>query len=282
MQARPAGARSAAPRAPAARGSRHIASRRAPLARRPLAAQESGVETAEAASQEEHQVVPMADSLVERAKLVVETNFVDEAFAEHFVPELEAELTALRARAEGAEASASQMEEQLKEVRDKFMRLQADFDNFRKRTATEKDALRSQIKGDTVAELLPLVDNFELAKTQLKLETEGEKRVDAAYQGLYKQMVELFRGLGLEATPGVGSPFDPNLHDAIMREPNSEVPDGTVLEEFRKGFTIGDKLLRPAMVKVSFRDEPAASQPSGAESGDATAGSSDAAASGSE
>lgn len=113
MQARPAGAASAAPRAPAARGSRHIAPRRAPLARRTLAAQvsgssrfsargvprrplwctlshmfiawsrlqESGVETAEAASQEDHQVVPMADSLVERAKLVVETNFVDEAFA---------------------------------------------------------------------------------------------------------------------------------------------------------------------------------------------------------
>lgn len=226
-------------------------------------------------------MVPMADSLVERAKLVVETNFVDEAFAANFVPELEAELTALRTRADDAEASASQMEEQLKEVREKFMRLQADFDNFRKRTAAEKDSLRTQVKGDTVAELLPLVDNFELAKTQLKLETEGEKRVDAAYQGLYKQMVELFRGMGLEATPGVGSPFDPNLHDAIMREPSSEVPDGTVLEEFRKGFTIGDKLLRPAMVKVSYRDEPA-SEASGAESGDASAQSSDAAASGSE
>ncbi|KAL4422080.1 hypothetical protein ABPG77_001548 [Micractinium sp. CCAP 211/92] len=282
MQARPTGALSAAPRAFGARGSRHIAPRRAPLARRTLAAQESGVETAEAASQEDHQVVPMADSLVERAKQVVETNFVDEEFAANFVPELEAELTALRTRADSAEASASQMEEQLKEVRDKFMRLQADFDNFRKRTTAEKDSLRSQVKGDTVAELLPLVDNFELAKTQLKLETEGEKRVDAAYQGLYKQMVELFRGLGLEATPGVGSPFDPNLHDAIMREPNSEVPDGTVLEEFRKGFTFGDKLLRAAMVKVSYNDGPVASEASGAESGDASAGSSDAAASGSE
>ncbi|EFN54265.1 hypothetical protein CHLNCDRAFT_36141 [Chlorella variabilis] len=144
------------------------------------------------------------------------------------------------------------------DTRDKFLRLQADFDNFRKRTAGEKDALRVSVRGDTVAELLPLVDNFELAKAQLKLETEGEKRVDAAYQGLYKQMVELFRGLGLEAVPGVGSPFDPNLHDAIMREASEDVPDGTVLEEFRKGFVIGDKLLRPAMVKVSYSDAPAA------------------------
>lgn len=85
------------------------------------------------------------------------------------------------------------------------------------------------------------VDNFELAKQQLKLESEGEKRVDAAYQGLYKQMVELFRGMGLEATPGVGAPFDPNLHDAIMREESDDVADGTILEEFRKVGAAGER-----------------------------------------
>ena len=64
-------------------------------------------------------------------------------------------------------------------------------------------------------------------------------------------MVESFRSLGVEATPGVGHPFDPKFHDAIMQEPNDDVPDGTVLAEFRKGFKLGDKLLRAAMVKVS-------------------------------
>ena len=63
-------------------------------------------------------------------------------------------------------------------------------------------------------------------------------------------MVEIFRTLGVDAVPGVGQPFDPNFHDAVMREQNDEVPDGTVLQEFRKGFRHGDKLLRPAMVKV--------------------------------
>jgi molecular chaperone GrpE len=160
----------------------------------------------------------------------------------------------------------------VQDTRDKFLRLQADFDNFRKRTAGEKDALRTSVKADTVGELLPLVDNFELAKTQLKLESEGEKKVDAAYQGLYKQMVEIFRGLGLEAVPGVGSPFDPSLHDAIMREASDQVPDGTVLEEFRKGFTLGDRLLRPAMVKVSYNDAaPAAPQPDSSAAADAAA-----------
>ena len=63
-------------------------------------------------------------------------------------------------------------------------------------------------------------------------------------------MVEIFRTLGVDAVPGVGQPFDPNFHDAVMREQNDDVPDGTVLQEFRKGFRHGDKLLRPAMVKV--------------------------------
>lgn len=192
----------------------------------------------------------------------------------------------------------------VQDTRDKFLRLQADFDNFRKRTAGEKDALRASVKADTVGELLPLVDNFELAKSQLKLESEGEKKVDAAYQGLYKQMVEIFRGLGLEAVPGevpgnsvgggcfsalpaspatpprpagaplapgVGSPFDPALHDAIMREASDEVPDGTVLEEFRKGFALGDRLLRPAMVKVSYNDAAPTPAPPSSGADDAAA-----------
>lgn len=80
-------------------------------------------------------------------------------------------------------------------------------------------------------------------------------------QGLYKQMVDIMKGLGVDAVDTVGALFDPELHEAIMREPNDEVPDGTVLMEFRKGFRMGDRLLRPAMVKVSFT-EAAAEPPS--------------------
>ena len=65
-------------------------------------------------------------------------------------------------------------------------------------------------------------------------------------------MVQAFRDLGVEAVPGVGHPFDPNFHEAIMQEPNDDVPDGTILQEFRKGFQCGDRLLRAAMVKVAF------------------------------
>ena len=72
-------------------------------------------------------------------------------------------------------------------------------------------------------------------------------------QGVYKQMVEAFRSLGVEAVPGPGNPFDPEVHEAIMREENDDVPDGTVLKEFRRGFKLGSQLLRAAMVQVRQR-----------------------------
>ena len=90
-------------------------------------------------------------------------------------------------------------------------------------------------------------------KLRLKggLQSRFASQVLMGVQGLYKQMVDSFRSLGVEAVPGVGHPFDPNFHEAIVSETNDDVPDGTVLQEFRKGFQCGDRLLRPAMVKVS-------------------------------
>lgn len=202
----------------------------------------------------------MAASLIERAEEVASSGVVDDAFRKTYVTELKAELEALQTAVSSAEASAAALEEVLKTTKDQYMRLSADFDNFRKRTAGERESLMSSVKGDTMSALLPLIDNFELAKSQLKPESDGEKKIDGAYQGLYKQMVELFRGLGLEAVPGAGEPFDPELHEAIMREASEDVPDGTILDEFRKGFRLGDRLLRPAMVKVSYSDAPVAAQ----------------------
>ena len=92
---------------------------------------------------------------------------------------------------------------------------------------------------------------------QLKAETEGEEKINASYQGLYKQTVDILKGLGVEPVPTVGAPFDPALHDAIAREASDDVADGTVLTEFRKGFELKGALIRPAMVKVSYTDAPA-------------------------
>ena len=215
-------------------------------------AEASGSSASEAET-EEAPVMTMADSLIERAQEAAagSAGVVDETF----VAELTAELEQLKFRAESAEKSAVAFEDTLKSTKDQFVRLTADFENFRKRSLNEQEELKTKVRGDTLLELLPLIDNFDLAKQQLKIETEGEEKIAKAYDGLYKQMVELFRGLGLEATPGVGTEFDPEVHEAIMREHSDEFDEGIVSEEFRKGFMFKERLLRAAMVKVAFKEQ---------------------------
>jgi len=181
------------------------------------------------------------------------------------VADVEAELADLHDRLAAADQRIVSLEGTAQQAKEQLLRLGADFDNFRKRTSAEKEALGVSVKGDVVTQLLPLVDNFELARTQVKAETEAELKINNAYQGLYKQMVDIMRALGVETVDTTGEIFDPMKHDAIMREQNDDVEDGTVLQEFRKGFRMGERLLRPAMVKVSFTDAPAASAPAAEE-----------------
>lgn len=102
-------------------------------------------------------------------------------------------------------------------------------------------------------------------RVQIETQTEGEEKINQSYQGLYRNMVDIFKAMGLAAVPTVGAEFDPNLHDAIQREEVTDQPDGVVLEEYRKGFMFEDQLLRAAMVKVAANSsKPPAS---GTESG---------------
>lgn len=149
---------------------------------------------------------------------------------------------------------AKQVSSLIEEVsvgKERLLRLNADFENFRKRSERDRINVGANVKGDVLTSLLPMVDNFERAKTQIKVETEGEKMIDNSYQGIYKQFVEIVKGLGISVVETVGKEFDPNIHEAIMREESSQYAEGVVSEEFRRGFVLGDKLLRPAMVKVS-------------------------------
>jgi molecular chaperone GrpE len=145
------------------------------------------------------------------------------------------------------------MEDQVAAMKDQYLRLNADFDNFRKRTLKEKENLSSSAKGDFVKALLPVLDNFDLAEKNIKGETEGEQKILTGYQNMHKQLMEILSSQGLEAVPGVGAPFDPNSHEAIMREESEEAEEDTILEEFRKGYIIGGTLIRASMVKVSAK-----------------------------
>ncbi|KAK3284374.1 G1/S-specific cyclin-E1 [Cymbomonas tetramitiformis] len=204
---------------------------------------------AEPEVEEEETETPIMD----RVKEVVDN--------EDLISDLEAEFSRLTTLISELEEKSGPMETELSKLQEQSLRLNADFDNFRKRTVREKEQLANSSKSAVLEELLPVIDAFDLSAGQLKIETEGEQKVADSYQGLYKQMMEIFEKIGLKNVPGVGSPFDPNLHDAIMREETTEMEDGAVLEEFRKGFMFGDTLIRASMVKVAVNDSAPPAKP---------------------
>ncbi|KAL6523322.1 hypothetical protein OROGR_016925 [Orobanche gracilis] len=173
------------------------------------------------------------------------------------IAEVESFLRTIEEEKVDLERKVATLSEELSYERDRVLRTIADFDNFRKRTERERLSLFSNAQGEVVESLLPILDNFERAKSQIKLETEGEEKVSNSYQSIYKQFVEVFRSLGVVPLETVGKPFDPMLHEAIIREESTQYEDGVVIEEYRKGFQLGDRLLRPSMVKVSAGPGPA-------------------------
>lgn len=145
---------------------------------------------------------------------------------------------------------------QLEERTGQCVRIAADFDNYRKRTQREREELEQQIKCSTINELLPVVDNFERARSQIKPQTEQETTIHKSYQSVYKQLVECLKRIGVSPMRSEGKEFDPNLHEAVMRQPTDEHPEGTVMEELQRGYMLGDRVLRHALVKVAAAPEP--------------------------
>ncbi len=146
-------------------------------------------------------------------------------------------------------------------LRGQCMRIAADFDNFRKRQSRDQDDLRLQITCSTLGEILPVVDNFERARQQLKPQHEEALTLHGSYQGLYRQLVDVFKQLGVSPMRVEGEPFDPNLHEAVLREPSQEHPEDVVIEELQRGYHLNGRVLRHALVKVSMG--PGAAGPAG-------------------
>jgi molecular chaperone GrpE len=144
---------------------------------------------------------------------------------------------------------------QLEERNSQYMRIAADFENYRRRVSKEKEDTETQVKRNTIMELLPVVDNFERARAHLKPQDDGEMTIHKSYQGVYKQLVDSLKKMGVSPMRPEGQEFDPNLHEAVMREPTDEHPEGTILEELVRGYFFGDRVLRHAMVKVAAPKE---------------------------
>ncbi|MCL7029879.1 hypothetical protein MKW94_028643 [Papaver nudicaule] len=135
--------------------------------------------------------------------------------------------------------------------KENYIHLQADFENFRKRFEKDRVRLTSNTQVDLIESLLPLVDSFERAKQQCRPETEKEEKLVTSYQGIYKQFVETMRSLRVAVIGTVGKPFDPSLHEAIAREESQLFREGIIVQEVLRGFLLGDRVVRPAKVKVS-------------------------------
>ncbi|MBD1822565.1 nucleotide exchange factor GrpE [Cyanobacteria bacterium FACHB-DQ100] len=196
-----------------------------------------------------------SDPLSEPASDAVETNSGVEGSTDQDTTDYEAAFMELRSNYAAKEREIEGLKKQAEELNNQYMRIAADFENFRRRTQREREELETQIKCNTVKELLPVVDNFERARSQIKPQTESESNIHKSYQGVYKDMVDRLKKVGVAPMRAEGKEFDPNLHEAVMRQPTSEHPEGTVVEELMRGYTLDDKVLRHAMVKVAAPPE---------------------------
>ena len=138
-------------------------------------------------------------------------------------------------------------EEKYNAERDAHLRVAAEFDNFRKRTVKEKEASYGNGKADAVAKMLPVYDNLERALNQPTEDAAYKKGVELTMN----ELVKIFTGLGVEIFGNVGDPFDPNLHNAVMHIESEELGENVISQVFQKGFKIGDKVVRFAMVQVA-------------------------------
>ena len=156
------------------------------------------------------------------------------------------------------ESRLQQLEKEHETLNSQYMRIAADFDNFRKRQTRDQDDLKIQLTCTTLSEILPIVDNFERARQQLNPEGEEAQTLHRSYQGLYKQLVEVLKNLGVAPMRVVDQAFDPSLHEAVMREPSDEKAEDIVIEELQRGYHLNGRVLRHALVKVSMGPGPKA------------------------
>ena len=146
-----------------------------------------------------------------------------------------------------AEPEVNPWEEKYNAERDAHLRVAAEFDNFRKRTIKEKEASYGLGRADAVAKMLPVYDNLERALQQETSDAAFKKGVEMTMTELLK----IFGSLGVEVYGNVGDQFDPNLHNAVMHIENEELEENSISAVFQKGFKIGDKVVRFAMVQVA-------------------------------
>ena len=151
---------------------------------------------------------------------------------------------------EKSETEDNDLQKKYDELNQQYLRLAADFDNYRKRQEQEKESLIGYGTEIALTKLIEVLDNFDGARKSLENVDDPEK-IKESFDLINKQVVETLSKMGLEEIKAIGEEFDPNFHEAVMQTPTEEYPEHTVMQELRKGYKMGDKVLRATMVNVA-------------------------------
>lgn len=144
----------------------------------------------------------------------------------------------------------TKLQEEYNKLNQQYIRLAADFDNYRKRQEQERENLIKFGTENALKNMLEILDNFERGQKALESVEDCEK-VKESFDLIHKQVIETLTKLGLEKIKAIGEEFDPNFHEAVMQTPTSEYPENSVITELKKGYKVGDKVIRPTLVNVA-------------------------------
>lgn len=153
-------------------------------------------------------------------------------------------------KSEAAEEEVNPLQTKYDELNNHYIRLAADFDNYRKRQAQERESLLKYGAENTVKKLIEVLDNFDRGAKAIETVEDCEK-VKECFNLAYKNFKDVLTKIGLEEIKAEGEEFDPNLHEAVMQTPTSDKPEHTIIAELQKGYKLGDKVLRPTLVNVA-------------------------------
>jgi molecular chaperone GrpE len=174
-----------------------------------------------------------------------EEEVVEEVFAEDA-----SQQTAETPEQDPSQQKIAELEGKLEEAENRYLRLQADFDNFRRRSRIELEAGAKYRAQGIITDLLPAIDNFERAM-KMEVDNEQAKSLMQGVEMVYRGVLDALKNEGVEVIEAVGKEFDPHLHQAVMQAEDENYGPNIVVEEFQKGYMLKDRIIRPAMVKVN-------------------------------
>lgn len=148
------------------------------------------------------------------------------------------------------ESAIASLKEEIEKINNQYIRLAADFDNYRKRQMQEREALLKYGAEETLKKMIEALDNIDRAQKSVE-NVDDVNTVKDSYNLVFKQIFDVLNKIGLEVIDTKDKEFDPNLHEAVMQTPTSEYPENMIINELQKGYKLGDKVLRPSLVNVA-------------------------------